>query len=71
MASKETSAAGFVNVSREITGELGHEFVEEVCLNLSLNPPEKRGEQLLRSAGLVFITHLLFKSPLSMAFDFK
>lgn len=31
MASKETTAAGFVNVSREITGELEHEFFEEVC----------------------------------------
>lgn len=26
MASKETTAVGFVNVSREITGELKHEF---------------------------------------------
>lgn len=27
MASKETTAAGFANVSREITGELEHEFL--------------------------------------------
>ena len=30
MASKETTAAGFVNVSREITGELQREFSGEV-----------------------------------------
>lgn len=35
MASKETSAAGYVNVSREITGEPEHEFSRKCVLTFN------------------------------------
>lgn len=36
MASKELPAAGFAAVSREITGEIRHEFVGQVCFTFNL-----------------------------------
>lgn len=74
MASKETTAAGFANVSREITGELPtrDDFFGEKCVfNTASSTPEKARGGMRAALGTRTVSFLLLSCSLNNLFPLR